>query len=195
MRMAVETLTREQIATATLYTSCEPCAMCSGAMYWGGLNRMVYGHERTRSEGVHRRQPAQPDHAGSRMPQYPAERPAPHRGERTPPHRGGRGGASGLLGRLIDSVLARPCRRTAGIRPNGAKSGQVRLESAGISRNQPESAGISRNQPESAGISRNQPESLIDLMTVANVLPGRDLPARPSRDPSEWRGPIAVAAR
>ena len=43
MRTAVETLTREQIATATLYTSCEPCAMCSGAMYWGGLNRMVYG--------------------------------------------------------------------------------------------------------------------------------------------------------
>ena len=43
MRMAVETLTPEQIATATLYTSCEPCAMCSGAMYWGGLNRMVYG--------------------------------------------------------------------------------------------------------------------------------------------------------
>ena len=43
MRMAVETLTPEQIATSTLYTSCEPCAMCSGAMYWGGLNRLVYG--------------------------------------------------------------------------------------------------------------------------------------------------------
>ena len=43
MNMAVTTLTPEQIATATLYTNCEPCAMCSGAMYWGGLNRMVYG--------------------------------------------------------------------------------------------------------------------------------------------------------
>ena len=43
MRMAVEALTPDQIATATLYTSCEPCAMCSGAMYWGELNRMVYG--------------------------------------------------------------------------------------------------------------------------------------------------------
>ena len=42
MNSAVTTLTPEQIATATLYTSCEPCAMCSGAMYWGGLNRMVY---------------------------------------------------------------------------------------------------------------------------------------------------------
>ena len=39
---AVTTLMPEQIATATLYTSCEPCAMCSGAMYWGGLTRMVY---------------------------------------------------------------------------------------------------------------------------------------------------------
>ena len=43
MRLAVERLTPEQMATATLYTSCEPCAMCSGSMYWGGLNRLVYG--------------------------------------------------------------------------------------------------------------------------------------------------------
>ena len=43
MRMAVEVLSPEQIAAATLYTSCEPCAMCSGAMYWGGISRMVYG--------------------------------------------------------------------------------------------------------------------------------------------------------
>ena len=39
---AVATLDPHQIATATLYTSCEPCAMCSGAMYWGGINRTVY---------------------------------------------------------------------------------------------------------------------------------------------------------
>ena len=42
INMAVTTLDPHQIATATLYTSCEPCAMCSGAMYWGGINRMVY---------------------------------------------------------------------------------------------------------------------------------------------------------
>src|ERR1700722_3261647 len=29
-------------ATATLYTSTEPCAMCSGAIYWTGIGRVVY---------------------------------------------------------------------------------------------------------------------------------------------------------
>ena len=43
VNMAVMNLEPEQIASASLYTSCEPCAMCSGAMYWGGINRMVYG--------------------------------------------------------------------------------------------------------------------------------------------------------
>lgn len=27
----------------TLYTSAEPCAMCSGALYWAGIGRVVYG--------------------------------------------------------------------------------------------------------------------------------------------------------
>jgi len=26
----------------TLYTSCEPCAMCSGAIYWSGIGTMVF---------------------------------------------------------------------------------------------------------------------------------------------------------
>ncbi|EOL47129.1 nucleoside deaminase [Enterococcus caccae] len=31
----------------TLYTSCEPCCMCTGAMVWSSLGRMVYslGHD------------------------------------------------------------------------------------------------------------------------------------------------------
>jgi len=36
-------LTAEQIAGGTVYASCEPCAMCAGAMYWAGVNRLVYG--------------------------------------------------------------------------------------------------------------------------------------------------------
>jgi tRNA(Arg) A34 adenosine deaminase TadA len=42
IRLAGTTLTFEQMATGTLYSSCEPCVMCAGAMYWGGINRLVY---------------------------------------------------------------------------------------------------------------------------------------------------------
>jgi tRNA(Arg) A34 adenosine deaminase TadA len=31
------------LATTTLVTSCEPCAMCSGAIYWSGIGAIVYG--------------------------------------------------------------------------------------------------------------------------------------------------------
>lgn len=30
------------LAECTLYTSTEPCAMCSGAIYWSGVGRMVF---------------------------------------------------------------------------------------------------------------------------------------------------------
>ena len=31
------------LAGCSLYTSAEPCAMCSGAIYWAGIGRVVYG--------------------------------------------------------------------------------------------------------------------------------------------------------
>ena len=31
------------LGDCTLYTSAEPCAMCSGAIYWAGIGRVVYG--------------------------------------------------------------------------------------------------------------------------------------------------------
>jgi len=31
-----------ELAGATLYASCEPCAMCAGAIYWAGIGRVVY---------------------------------------------------------------------------------------------------------------------------------------------------------
>ncbi|MPV48800.1 nucleoside deaminase [Pseudactinotalea sp. HY160] len=37
-----------ELAGATLYTSAEPCAMCTGAIYWCGIGRIVYALSETR---------------------------------------------------------------------------------------------------------------------------------------------------
>ena len=44
----------------TLYTSAEPCAMCSGAIYWAGIGRVVYGqseHDLKAQTGAHDENP------------------------------------------------------------------------------------------------------------------------------------------
>ncbi len=38
----------ESRASATLYSSAEPCAMCAGAIYWAGIRRVVYGLSESR---------------------------------------------------------------------------------------------------------------------------------------------------
>ena len=40
---AIRQLSPDQIGRAVLYTSCEPCAMCVGKMYWAGIRSLVYG--------------------------------------------------------------------------------------------------------------------------------------------------------
>ena len=42
VRLAARALTAEELRASTLYTSTEPCAMCSGAIYWAGIPRVVY---------------------------------------------------------------------------------------------------------------------------------------------------------
>ena len=39
---AIRRLTLEDIRRSVLYTSCEPCAMCSGTLYWAGIRSVVY---------------------------------------------------------------------------------------------------------------------------------------------------------
>ena len=41
--LAIRHLSPDQIRCAVLYTSCEPCAMCVGKMYWAGIRSVVYG--------------------------------------------------------------------------------------------------------------------------------------------------------
>ena len=39
---AIKRLSPDQIRRSVLYTSCEPCAMCAGKMYWAGIRSIVY---------------------------------------------------------------------------------------------------------------------------------------------------------
>jgi len=39
---ASQAYSKEFLWTCTLYTTAEPCAMCSGAIYWGNIGRVVY---------------------------------------------------------------------------------------------------------------------------------------------------------
>lgn len=39
---SVAHLSPSELAEATLYTSAEPCVMCTGAVYWCGIGRIVY---------------------------------------------------------------------------------------------------------------------------------------------------------
>ncbi len=42
VRLAAAELTAQELATGTLYTSTEPCAMCCGAIFWAGIGTVVY---------------------------------------------------------------------------------------------------------------------------------------------------------
>jgi tRNA(adenine34) deaminase len=46
MRRAGETLAQPQFKGATLYSTLQPCGMCSMASIWAGISRIVYGAER-----------------------------------------------------------------------------------------------------------------------------------------------------
>lgn len=43
MRNASQRYGKDALATYTLYTTAEPCAMCAGAIYWGNVRRVAFG--------------------------------------------------------------------------------------------------------------------------------------------------------
>ncbi|BBM85816.1 nucleoside deaminase [Candidatus Uabimicrobium amorphum] len=43
LHKAAKKYSRSQLSNFILYTSTEPCMMCSGAIYWSGIHKVVYG--------------------------------------------------------------------------------------------------------------------------------------------------------
>jgi len=52
IREACEKLKTFSLADCEIYTSCEPCPMCLGAVYWAHLDKMYYGNTKTDAKNI-----------------------------------------------------------------------------------------------------------------------------------------------
>lgn len=52
IRRACEALGRFDLSGHVIYSSCEPCPMCLGAIYWARLDRIVYANTRVEAAGI-----------------------------------------------------------------------------------------------------------------------------------------------
>ena len=50
IREASSVLKTHELNECTLYSSCEPCPMCLGAIYWSGIKKVLYSSDRTDAE-------------------------------------------------------------------------------------------------------------------------------------------------
>jgi guanine deaminase len=50
IRLAASALKSHDLSECILYTSCEPCPMCLGAIYWAGIKKVVYACDRADAE-------------------------------------------------------------------------------------------------------------------------------------------------
>ena len=52
IRSACATLGTHDLSGAVIYTSCEPCPMCLGAIWWARIAEIVYGNDRTDAAAI-----------------------------------------------------------------------------------------------------------------------------------------------
>jgi tRNA(Arg) A34 adenosine deaminase TadA len=52
IRQASSVLQNFELKDCILYSSCEPCPMCLGAIYWSGIRKVVYSSDRTDAEAA-----------------------------------------------------------------------------------------------------------------------------------------------
>ena len=52
IRAACAALGTHDLAGATMYTSCEPCPMCLGAIWWSRITTIVYGNTRVDAAAI-----------------------------------------------------------------------------------------------------------------------------------------------
>jgi tRNA(adenine34) deaminase len=63
VRMLSPQHSRSELAEATLYSSAEPCVMCAGAIFWSGIQRVIYGIDAERLRVFRGELPEQKDAA------------------------------------------------------------------------------------------------------------------------------------
>jgi len=52
IRLASKTLKTFDLSDCEIYTSCEPCPMCLGAIYWSGIKTVYYGNNKVDAASI-----------------------------------------------------------------------------------------------------------------------------------------------